>query len=951
MMVQDPTWKPFDQLMQKHIYHVLLVTSDYDRFLIEEDGRIEEVLYEEYTQLGLSTPPTLSFASSAGEALALVRSGSFGLVITMVDLDENLQSLCHEIKCIQPGLPVIVLSPSASHRRNPEMHHLKEADYLFYWQGNPRIFLAMVKLVEDRMNLEHDTQVADVQAIILVEDSVRFYSSYLPLMYTCLIDNNNSTILEALNDWGKHLRMRGRPKILLAGNYEEAWDLLTRYRDHILGLISDISFDRAGIHDNDAGFWLAEAVHHENPEIPIALQSTDLAHQKRAWSEGFTFLWKQSPTLLSDLYDYMNREYGFGAFVFRDPRTGKEIARAASMKELQKVLPGIDPASFAFHSARNDFSRWLRAQGLFSLARQVHAIKLSKNPEETRRQITETIRGYRESRSRRTLTQFDRGSFDETIYFSRIGTGSLGGKGRALAFIDQELRSSGLMEKWKEQHLSIPPTVVLCTDLFRNFLDVHDLTSQLTGMRDDRDIDRLFLSQNIGKELEADLQALLAVWKMPLAVRSSSLLEDSHFQPFAGVYDTCMLSSKGDETSRLAELEDAIRCVWASAFHKKARSYLKATEHMQEEEEMAVVIQPVVGSWWGNLYYPTAGGVARSLDFWPMPGTTPKDGVAQLAFGLGKTVVDGLPSLRFCPKHPKKEMPQKRQERFFALENHPFDPLGEGDEHVVLKSIQEAEGASLSSAATVLADGQESECATDSGIRLVTFHGMLRYESFPVAAIVTDLLALGEGAMHTPVEIEFAINLPSTTFTLLQIRPIAMAGEEEEVHISSEEQKESLLYADLVIGNGRVSGIKDLVALDMGAFDRSKMAEMALELEALNQGMDGAPYALVAAGRIGSSDPSQGIPVTWSQISTCQVLVELRLPALHVDPSQGSHFFQNLTSLGCFALTASLENWHPERLETAHAVARTAHFTRWHFGNDLTIKVDGRGGQAVISLG
>lgn len=286
MMVQDPTWKPFDQLMQKHIYHVLLVTSDYDRFLIEEDGRIEEVLYEEYTQLGLSTPPTLSFASSAGEALALVRSGSFGLVITMVDLDENLQSLCHEIKCIQPGLPVIVLSPSASHRRNPEMHHLKEADYLFYWQGNPRIFLAMVKLVEDRMNLEHDTQVADVQAIILVEDSVRFYSSYLPLMYTCLIDNNNSTILEALNDWGKHLRMRGRPKILLAGNYEEAWDLLTRYRDHILGLISDISFDRAGIHDNDAGFRLAEAVRHENPEIPIALQSTDLAHQKRAWSEG-----------------------------------------------------------------------------------------------------------------------------------------------------------------------------------------------------------------------------------------------------------------------------------------------------------------------------------------------------------------------------------------------------------------------------------------------------------------------------------------------------------------------------------------------------------------------------------------------------------------------------------------------------------------------------------------
>ncbi len=946
MIIQDPTWKPFDLLMQKHIYRVLFVTSNYDRFLIEEDGRIEQALYDEYTQLGLSTPPSLSFATTAKEALDLVREGDFGLVITMIDLDEQLDGLCHAIKGVKPDLPIIVLSPSASHRRNKQMHHLEDADYLFYWQGNPRIFLAMVKLVEDRMNLDHDTRVADVGVIILVEDSVRFYSSYLPLMYTCLIDNNNSTMLEALNDWGKHLRMRGRPKILLATTYDEAWELLCKYRLHVLGLISDISFEREGKRESDAGFQLAHAIRKVNQEIPILLQSTEAGLGPKAKAEGFSFLCKQSSTLLSDLYDYMNREYGFGPFLFRDPETGKEVAKAESTRELQELLPSIDSRLIVFHSKRNDFSRWLRAQGLFSLARKVHDIKLSSDPEATRDLITSTIRSYREARSRRTLTHFERTSFDDTTYFSRIGTGSLGGKGRSLAFIDQELSESGLMEKWKEKHLSIPPTVVLCSDLFREFVD--DLASQIYG-KEDKEIDALFLGKPLPLELENDLTRLLQVWRGPLAIRSSSLLEDSHYQPFAGVYDTCMISSRSDDLVRLKELEDAIRCVWASTFHQKAKTYLKATEHMQEEEEMAVLIQPVVGSWWGELYYPTASGVARSLDFWPIPGTKRSDGVAQIALGLGKSVVDGFPSLRFCPKHPKKEMPQKRQERFFALEDSPFTPLEGGNEHLVLKQLGEAEPLSLSGVVTIRRGEWESECVTENGLRTVTFRGMLRYESFPVAAIICDLLQLGERAMHTPVEVEFAIDLPSSRFTLLQIRPMVNGKEDEEVHIFPKERAHALLFADQVIGNGLFPGIHDIIAMDFSSFERMKMGEMALELEQWNKDMGGRPYVLATAGRIGSSDQSQGIPVSWSQIASCRVLVEIRLGGLDVEPSQGSHFFQNLTSLGCAALTANLDQWKPEKLGAE--TGRSRHFRHWHLTDALVVKVDGRKNQAIVALG
>lgn len=943
MHTTEPTWKPFDELMQRHIYHVLVVTSDYDRFLIEEDGHIEETLFEEYTELGLSTPPTLTFASGGEEALALVQSGGFDLVVTMVDLDEKLETLCASLKAAKADLPVIVLSPTPAHPKAKSAAALHGIDYLFSWQGNPKLFLAMIKLVEDRMNLEHDTSVADVQAIILIEDSVRFASSYLPLMYTCLIDNNNSTMLEALNSWGKHLRMRGRPKILWARSWEEAASIYDSHPGHILGVISDISFPKDGEMDKLAGFEFGKRARKADPELPIALQSSDLHNQRRAWDMGFAFLWKQSPTLLSDLYDYMNREYGFGPFIFRSPVTHEEVARARTMKELQDVLPSIAPDVFSYHSGRNDFSRWLRAQGLFSLARKVHVIKLSGNPEETRKEVLKTIRDYRQQRSRRTLITFDPQAFDETTYFSRIGGGSLGGKGRALAFIDQELRDSQLMDIWKDCHLSIPPTVVLCTDLFTRFLETYDLITRLPPLSKDSEVDELFLSYPLEPKLLEDLARILAVWKQPLAVRSSSLLEDSHYQPFAGVYDTRMIPNTGSDEERLLELGRAIRLVWASTFHFSSRSYLASTEHMLEEEAMAVVIQPVVGAWHGTLFYPTVGGVARSLDFWPQPGSDRNDGVAQVAFGLGKTVVDGGVALRFSPAHPGREMPQRSQESFYALDA--------GKRHVTLHQVSEADPMSMIGVASVMKkNGVLSENVLDDGHRLVTFHGILQYDSFPMARIIRDLLKLGEEAMASPVEIEFAIELSSHTFTLLQIRPMAIEGEDEEVRISDAERQHALFYARKVIGGGLLHDIHDLVVIDEARFERSAMASMALELEKLTKEMEGRPFILAAYGRIGSSDSWLGIPVVWGQIAGCRALVELEHKGLDVDPSQGAHFFQNLTSLGSVALTVSEGDYHPELLKDVPPVSRTSHFLHYRFGKELVVKVDARRGEAVVVL-
>jgi len=976
MYILDRTWQPFTNLMLQHVYNVLLICSDYDRFLLEEDGRVEEELYLEYTQLGLSNPPKISHTSNPSEALTLLKEQKFELVITMIDLlDEPVEQLCADIKTINPSMPVIVLSPSSAHKRNKFVKSLgtDNIDYFFYWQGNPTIFLAMVKLVEDRMNIDHDTKIADIQVIILVEDSVRFYSSYLPLMYTCLIQENSSTILEALNTWGKHLRMRGRPKVLLARTYEEAYDLFTRYQHNVLGVISDISFSREGQKDQNAGLRLAQVIRSERPEIPVLLQSTDSRREQDAFDLGASFIWKQSPTLLADLNTFMNRHYGFGPFIFRDPESGMEIARATTMKELQQVLPTIPSDCFAYHCNRNDFSRWLRAQGLFELASKIRNINIDNqnDAEKTQKLITETIRNYRTERAKGVISLFSRSNYDETLFFSRIGSGSLGGKGRGLAFIDKELRASGLIQKYPQIYLSIPRTVVISTDQFSQFIEQNHLQDTITEDLSDTQLVKLFLSYPMQEELMQDLAVIVGVIHNPISVRSSSLLEDSHFQPFAGVYETCMIPNNGDESQRLEELSNAVRCVWASTYSRRAKAYMKATEHMIEEEKMAVIIQQVIGSKHGEYWYPNISGVARSLNYYPIGGEKTTDGVGMISFGFGKAIVDNGSAFRFSPVHPKRPLQflggsnSSTQTTFYALKDQPYKPMERDAENLSLLNLDYTEQYpdSLRYIASTYDNetGALSESPRATGQKIITFNGILKYEAFPLAAVVKDILDLGTRAMSTPVEIEFAINLNKQPpklpeFSLLQIRPIAEGNEESDVRANEDEKARNIVYTHMVMGNGNISGIRDVIAIKIEAFRQKEMIDMANELDGLNALLLGRnrDYLLIVAGRLGSCDNWLGIPVTWSQISGSRVIVETGLKDFQVEPSQGTHFFQNMTSLGCVYMTVNPSfgegELHLDRLEGCDIEDESPHFIHYRTEKPLTIKVNGHAGEGVICL-
>ena len=968
MYLLDPTWLPFSNLMLRHVYSVLLICSDYDRFMLEEDGRVEEELYKEYTALGLSTPPKITHASNETDALAMIDSLPFDLVISMLDLgSDRVEGLAKAIKEKKPSMPVIALSPSPDHRKAKELRgeNCPYIDYLFYWQGNAALFLAMVKLIEDRMNADHDTNEADVQVIVLVEDSVRFISSYLPEMYLCLIKQNRLSILEALNDWGKTLRMRGRPKILLATDFSEAWEIYERYRDNILGVITDINFPSPEGTEG-AGLRLARRIKEDNPEVRILIQSTEEKNRKEAGEAGADFLWKLSPTILQDLEKYFLSSYNFGPFIFIDPESGKEISRANTMKEVQETLRTLPLPSFRYHSKRNDFSRWLRAQSLYMLASKIKNINLDSGmtDEETRDLLYRTIRDYRAERTRGVIAEFTPSSYDDTVLFARIGKGSLGGKGRGLAFIAMEMKASGIRQKYPSVYLSIPRTIVITTELFDEFMAENSFSDLSFAEKDDRDILSLFLSGEIPAGLREDLKAILRIVKKPLSVRSSSLLEDSHFQPFAGVYQTSMIANTGSDEKRLAELEMAVKTVWASTYFSTAREYLRSTLHSLEEEKMAVIIQQVTGSDHGGFWYPNVAGVARSLNYYPVPGQKAEDGVGMLSFGLGKMIVDEGTAFRFCPAKPRKPSDSlsgesSSQESFFALDlSGSFDPLTNTD-NLVRKNIDgETERfpkAFRGIASTLdMNTGMLSESMRTEGMRILTFNGILKYEMLPLAPIIDDMLKLGSNAMAEPVEIEFAVDTEHSgrpDFSILQIRPISGTAGYSSIPVTDEDREKALIYAEKVMGNGVVDDIRDIITIKPEAFRASKMTEMARELEILNSGIDSL-YVLVAAGRLGSSDRWLGIPCTWSQISRAHVIVETGVKELQVEPSQGTHFFQNMTSLGCIYLTINPVYgdgiFRYEKIASMEIVRETEHFIHVRSEKPLIIKASGLDGRAVI---
>ena len=976
MYMLDPTWLPFNNLMLNHIYNVLLICNDYDRFLLEEDGRVEEELYIEYSQLRLSNPPKITHASSGEEAMKLIQERSFELVITMLDLGpESVEHLAQMIKEYVPKMPIIALSPSPSHHRNKLIKGSESIaiDYFFYWQGDPTIFLAMIKLVEDSMNLEHDTKEADVQLIILVEDSVGFYSTYLPLMYTCLIQQNRSSILEALNSWGRTLRMRGRPKIALARTYEEAWEMYNTYRHNVLGVITDVAYNRDGQHDHQAGFYLAQMIRQLDPTKPILIQSSDDSAQQRALKEHYHYISKQSYALFSQLEEYMAQEYGFGPFYFRDPATMESIAHITTMRELQETLPTIPSESFEHHCKGDDFSRWLRAQSLYQLAAQVKTLQIPHDGDAptVQKKLVDIIRNYRFERTKGVIAQFSRTTFDETLFFSRIGQGSLGGKGRGLAFINLVLRSTSIMSKYKDIHLSIPRTIVIATDQFTSFVEKYNFLEIASSDISDEDLLALFLASDLNEELTKHLRHIIKVIDLPLSVRSSSLLEDSHYQPFAGVYETVMIPNTGDESVRVKQLSDAIKTVWASTYFKKAKEYLAATGYMLADEKMAIIIQQIVGRQYDSYWFPNASGVGRSLNYYPPSGEKPEDGVGMICFGFGKAVVDNGSATRFSPSHPKRSgqfMGGKNsfsQQTFYALEldkgYHP-QQIGELDNLTLLdveKAQQFPESLRYIGSTIDPVSGTYDESVRAQGSKVITFNGMLRYDAFPVASIVKDILEIGKEAMGRPVEIEFAVQLDQSSsnkpeFSLLQIRPIALGREESDVAMSDEDRQKALIHSHIVLGNGNLTTIKDIVYVKFDSFDPANMVKMALELENINDKMVASEtdYILLVAGRLGSSDPWLGIPVAWSQISRSKVIVETGLKGFQVEPSQGTHFFQNLTSLGSLYLTINPEFGSGfldmDALKHLQIVQESEHIIHAQADNHFIVKVNGFLGEGVI---
>ena len=965
----DETWKPFSSLMLKHIYNILLICSEYDRFMLEEDGRVEEALYKEYTSLGLSNPPKITHVSSEQEALSLIRSLNFDLVISMLDLGtDRVEVLAQQVKAINPELPFIALSPSPDHRKAKVLkgEDCPFIDYMFYWLGDPSVFLAMTKLVEDRMNVDHDTDEADVQVIIFVEDSVRFISSYLPQMYMLLIEQNRASIREALNEWGTKLRMRGRPKILLAKTYDQAMGLYYKYRQNVLGVITDLTFDSPWGR-NQAGAHVIEEVQKDNPECPILLQSTNREEAGEVARKYATdFIWKLSPDRHMDLAEHFKTRYDFGPFIFKDPATGAVLATVSRMKELQEALKTVPIESFIYHTRKNDFSRWLRAQSLYQLAAKIKPITLKKdasNAEETRELIYKTIKEYRKERTRGTIAQFNRENYDETLFFSRIGDGSLGGKGRGLAFIALEMKAAGIRKKYDGIRVSIPRTVVISTEVFDQFMEYNHFWPGDFTQKSDDEILTTFIEGKLPQDFALDLARIAEVMTVPISVRSSSLLEDSHFQPFAGVYQTCMIPNVGPIEKRISDLEKAVKTVWASTYFCNAREYLKRTGHGVEDEKMAVILQNVTGRDYDGFWLPNISGVARSLDYYPAGNRTAEDGIGMLAFGMGKTIVDEGSAFRFCPAKPKIPVSTMNgrvssQSMFYALDrSREFDPHKDIDNLVQmdLEKAYDWPTATRGLVSVMTPSGFLSENSGDEGFKSLTFNGIIKYDMIPLARIIDDVLKLGTKTMSEPVEIEFAVNMEHEEwidFSILQIRPISNSDRFEDIDVSEEEMNRALVSCTHVMGNGSAEGIRDIICVKPDVFKRSEMVQMASELEMLNKAIE-QQYVLIVAGRLGSSDNWLGIPCSWPQISKAHVIVETGLADIQAEPSEGTHFFQNVTSLGCLYLSNNPLTGDGrldfEGILSLPKVEETKHFVHVRTEEDLVIKADGLSGKAVVS--
>ena len=967
----------FVNLMTKRIFNVLLVANPYDAFMLEDDGRIDEKIFIEYMNLSLRYPPRFTQVSTEEDAWKQLGNTMFDLVICMPGSDNSdTFDIARQIKEKYPHIPLVVLTPF-SHGIKERMEHedLSIFEYVFCWLGNTDLLVSIIKLIEDKMNLEHDIKEVGVQMILLVEDSIRFYSSVLPDLYKFVLRQSQEFATEALNEHQRTLRMRGRPKIVLARSYEEAMNLYNRYQHNMLGIISDARFPREGQIDPKAGIRFLTEVRSRDPFIPLILQSAEVTNKDFAESCGAQFIDKNSKKMNIDLREAVSENFGFGDFIFRNPNTMEEVVRVHNLKELQNVIFSIPAESLLYHITRNHISRWLYSRAIFPVAEFLKQIswKDLQDIDAHRQIIFEAIVKYRKMKNQGVVAVFERDRFDRYSNFARIGDGSLGGKGRGLAFIDNMVKRHAEFEEFENASVVIPKTVVLCTDIFDEFMDMNQLYQVALSDADDETILRAFLRAKLPDRLVEDFFAFFDVVKSPIAKRSSSLLEDSHYQPFAGIYSTYMIPYLTDKYEMLRMLSDSIKGVYASVYYKDSKAYMQATSNVIDQEKMAVILQEVVGTQYGDRFYPSISGVARSINYYPINDELAEEGTVSLALGLGKYIVDGGLTLRVCPYHPDKVLQtsememalRETQTRFYALD---LKNLGQNfsldDGFNLLKlPVKEAEndGALTYIASTydpydmVIRDG-----IYPGGRKVITFANILQHDVFPLARILQLAQKYGQGEMRRPVEIEFAVNLDAKekkgVFYLLQIRPMVDMKADLNEDLNTIPEDQLLLKSVNSLGQGIMDDIQDVIYVKTDGYSASNNQLIAYDIEKLNKRFldEGKHYILVGPGRWGSSDTWLGIPVKWPNISAARVIVEAGLTNYRVDPSQGTHFFQNLTSFGVgyFTINAYMNDglYNQELLNSMPAVEETK-FLRWvHFDKPLTVKMDGKKKIGVVCM-
>ncbi len=966
----------FQNLMQRRIYNVLLVASPYDSFMMEEDGRVEEQLYFEYTSLNLSSPPRVKEVSSYKDAYSELEIKNYDLIIAMpgVDIGETFRE-AKKMDELYPNVPFIVLTPfSREVSRRLANEDFSGVDYVFSWLGNVDLLLAIIKLMEDKMNADNDILEVGLQTIILVEDSVRFYSSVLPHLYKFLLKQSLIFSTEALNEHEQMLRMRGRPKVMLARNYEEALELYEKYNNRILGIISDVSFSKKGIKDKTAGIELAKEIKKRDPYIPIILESSESENIRYAEELGASFIDKNSKKFPVDLGNAITNNFGFGAFVIKDPKTGEEVMRINNLKEFQNNVFKIPPESLLYHASRNDISRWLYSRAMFPIAEiiQAHRFRDIDKAPEVKQFFFDLIVKYRKMKNRGVVAIFKKDRFDYYSNFARIGQGSLGGKGRGLAFIDSIIKKNPICDNFNGVSLQIPRTIVLCTDIFDDFMEENNLYPYALSDIPDEEILHNFLEANLPRYLKEDFFALFEVVNKPLAVRSSSLLEDSHYQPFAGIYSTYMIPHLDDKYEMLRLLENAIKGVYASVFFADSKAYMTATSNLIDQEKMAIIIQEVVGKEYDTKYYPSFSGVGRSLNYYPINDEHPKDGVAEIAVGLGKYIVDGGLSLRFSPKHPNKVLQtstldlalRDTQTQFYALDMNDIDgnfSVNDGDNILKLRIQDAAANGSLKYMVSTFDPADQIIRDSDYGFgrKVVTFANVLQHNVFPLADVVDFMLQQGEKEMQRPVEIEFAGNIDITeegkgAIYWLQIRPIVDRKEMLDEKIMETSDSELILKTHSALGHGTMDNVKDIVYIKPECFSMFNNPMIAREIEKINRQFVSREegYILIGPGRWGSSDPALGIPVKWPHISAARLIAEVSLPNNRIEPSQGTHFFQNLTSFGVGYFTINNQSgeniYDVDFLESCPASYESDNIRIVHFEEQLTIGINGRTGLGIV---